>query len=91
MQKEQARQERTKKVAEYIVAHKATVRETAKAFGISKSTVHEDIVTRLEYLPERFEGGRDLYQEVRKILDKNASERAIRGGMATRKMYKNKK
>ena len=29
-------------VAKYIVEHGATVRQTAKEFGISKSTVHKD-------------------------------------------------
>ncbi|MCH5272769.1 MAG: sporulation transcriptional regulator SpoIIID [Lachnospiraceae bacterium] len=33
-------EERAVEIAKYIVDHKATVRETAKAFGISKSTVH---------------------------------------------------
>lgn len=33
-------EERTVKLAEYIIENKATVRMTAKKFGISKSTVH---------------------------------------------------
>ena len=33
-------EERAVKMAEYIVENRATVRQTAKAFGISKSTVH---------------------------------------------------
>ena len=36
-------EERVVEIARYIVEHKATVRETAKAFGISKSTVHADV------------------------------------------------
>ena len=33
-------EERVVEIARYIVEYKATVRETAKAYGISKSTVH---------------------------------------------------
>lgn len=36
-------EERAISIAEYIIDHDATVRQTAKAFGISKSTVHTDV------------------------------------------------
>ncbi|MBP3618102.1 MAG: sporulation transcriptional regulator SpoIIID [Lachnospiraceae bacterium] len=36
-------EERVVEIARYIVEHKATVRETTKAFGISKSTVHAEV------------------------------------------------
>lgn len=35
-------EERTISLAQYIVENKATVRNAAKHFGISKSTVHTD-------------------------------------------------
>ena len=38
------------KEAEYIIKERATVRSTAKVFGVSKSTVHHDLTTRLEFL-----------------------------------------
>ena len=31
----------------YIIENNATVRQTAKQFGISKSTVHKDMTERL--------------------------------------------
>lgn len=68
--------------ARYIVANKATVRQAAKAMGISKSTVHSDMGERLKKLDK------DLYFEVRHILEHNLSVRHLRGGMATRKKYK---
>jgi len=77
-------EERVMAVAGYITEHKATVRETARAFGISKSTVHKDITQRL---PGIHPG---LAQETRRILDVNKSERHIRGGMATREKYLHK-
>ena len=40
-------EERAIGIANYIIDHNATVRQTAKAFGISKSTVHKDVTERL--------------------------------------------
>ncbi len=77
-------EERVVEVADYIVEHKATVRETAKVFKISKSTVHKDITERLP----RVNAG--LAEAVRNVLDVNKSERHIRGGLATREKYRHR-
>ena len=69
---------------EYIVKHNATVRKTAKVFGIGKSTVHKDLSQRLPKY------NRTLYAQVRQILDQNKAQRHIRGGLATREKYKKK-
>ena len=39
-------EERAIDIAGYIIENNATVRQTAKAFGISKSTVHADVTIR---------------------------------------------
>ena len=67
--------------ARYIVKNKATVRQAAKVFGISKSTVHKDVTERLEVINP------GLAEEIRKVLDVNKAERHLRGGMATREKY----
>ena len=69
-------------LAVYMIETGATVRAAAKHFGISKSTVHKDLQLRLPKCNPL------LYAQVRKVLDLNKMERHIRGGMATRKMYK---
>ena len=69
-------------LGEYIIDTGATVRATAKVFKISKSTVHKDVTERLFYI------NRELYRQVEAVLQKNKSERHIRGGLATRKKYK---
>lgn len=74
-------EERTINIAQYIIENKATVRDGAKHFGISKSTVHKDITNRLEEI------NRSLAEEVRAVLDENKSERHIRGGLATKRKY----
>lgn len=74
-------EERVLNVAEYIVEHGATVRDAAKKFGISKSTVHKDATERLQALDV------SLAAQVRKVLDVNKEERHIRGGMATKEKY----
>ena len=74
--------ERTIELASYIIKHKCTVREAAKAFCISKSTVHKDITERLA------EVNPTLAKEVHRILDINKAERHIRGGMATKEKYR---
>ncbi len=72
---------RAEEVARYIVRSNSTVRETAKRFGISKSTVHKDVTERLLKINPSLAG------EARKVLEINKSERHIRGGMATKEKY----
>lgn len=74
-------EERAMEIAYYIIENNATVRQTAKAFGISKSTVHKDVAERLAQINPA------LAAEARKVLDLNKSERHIRGGLATREKY----
>lgn len=74
-------EERAIQIANYIIENNATVRQTAKEFGISKSTVHKDVTDRLTQLNP------SLAAEARKVLDVNKSERHIRGGLATREKY----
>lgn len=66
----------------YIIEKKATVRAAAKQFGISKSTVHKDVSERLKNEDP------ELYAHVKDILEINKQERHIRGGLATRKKYR---
>lgn len=73
---------RAKDLAVYIIDTRATIRQTAKHFGLSKSTVHKDLTERLPLV------SRPLAEAVRKILNCNKAERHIRGGLATRKKYK---
>ncbi len=74
-------EERAVEIANYIIEHNATVRQTAKQFGISKSTVHKDVTERLLSINPT------LASQTRIVLDVNKSERHIRGGMATREKY----
>ena len=69
-------------LGKYIVDNNATVRACAKEFGISKSTVHKDVTQNLITLQPA------LYYSVKGVLDKNKSERHIRGGLATKLKYK---
>jgi putative DeoR family transcriptional regulator (stage III sporulation protein D) len=72
---------RVLEVSRYISRTKATVRETARVFGVSKSTVHKDVTERLPKL------NRELAQRVKKVLETNKAERHLRGGEATRRKY----
>ncbi|MCI5880722.1 MAG: sporulation transcriptional regulator SpoIIID [Clostridium sp.] len=74
-------EERAMGIAMYIIENNATVRQTAKAFGVSKSTVHKDVTDRLMQINPT------LAKEARCVLDVNKSERHIRGGMATKEKY----
>lgn len=78
---ENSADERAVLLGRYIVSHGATVRSTAKAHAVSKSTVHSDVTKRLR----KIDG--ELYESVRKILDINKQERHIRGGMATKEKW----
>lgn len=72
-------------IGTYIIDSNATVRQTAKKFGVSKSTVHKDVSERLIYINPT------LASEVRKVLDVNKAERHIRGGLATKEKYLHQK
>lgn len=74
-------EERAVDIANYIISNNATVRQTAKQFSISKSTVHKDVTERLVNINPA------LAKQARKVLDVNKSERHIRGGMATKEKY----
>ncbi len=78
-------EERAVEVANYIIKSNATVRQTAKQFGISKSTVHKDITDRVEHINPQ------LARKVRTVLEVNKAQRHIRGGMATKNKYLNMK
>jgi len=67
--------------AQYIIDNKITVRDAAKIFCISKSTVHKDVTERLEEIDG------ELCNRVKEVLQINLDERHIRGGLATRKKY----
>lgn len=74
-------EERAVDIANYIIDYNATVRQTAKQFGISKSTVHKDVTERLAQINPA------LAARARLVLDLNKSERHIRGGLATKEKY----
>lgn len=73
--------DRVIKEAEYVIESRSTVRAAAAHFSISKSTVHKDVTERLRNIDT------ELFEKVREVLDKNLSERHIRGGMATKNKY----
>lgn len=63
-------EERAVEIAGYIIETKATVRQTAKQFGISKSTVHKDCTDRLQQINP------SLARAVRNVLDVNKHQQA---------------
>ena len=69
-------------LGEYIIENDATVRAAAQKFSISKSTVHKDVTERLKA------DNPALWRQVKVVLERNKSERHIRGGLATRRKYK---
>lgn len=68
-------------LANYILENQTTIRATAKAFGIPKSTVHHDLSVKLKYI------NYSLYLEVKKLLDENFSIKHLHGGESTRLKY----
>lgn len=75
-------EERTLEIAKYILSEKATVRQAAGVFGVSKSTVHKDVTERLPKINPL------IASMVKEILERNKAERHIRGGEATKLKYK---
>lgn len=77
--------QRAMNIATYIIENNATVRQAAKQFGVSKSTVHKDAGERIGYINP------GLAKDVRKVLEQNKCERHIRGGLATKEKYMHQK
>lgn len=73
--------ERAKTIGQFVAETGCTVRQAARYFGVSKSTVHKDITARL------MQYDRELYEKVVKVLNRNREERHIRGGLATKLKY----
>ena len=74
-------EKRARELAVYLIERRTTIRDAAKQFSVSKSTVHKDLSERLERID------RTLYAQVKEILEQNKAERHIRGGDATRRKY----
>ena len=72
---------RCESIAIYMLENACTVRDAAKAFGISKSTVHKDVSCNLKSV------NRALFAQIRALLETNKAERHFRGGLATRLKY----
>lgn len=68
-------------IAEYMMEHHATVRQAAKAFGISKSSVHKDMGERLPQIDKH------LGLQVAALMQYNKAVRHLRGGAATKARY----
>ena len=73
--------QRVLEISNYILETEATVRQVARNFGVSKSTVHKDVTERLPQI------NRHLARQIKKILEKNKAERHRRGGEAPRRKY----
>ena len=72
---------RVNDIADYIIDTKKTIRDTAKVFKVSKSTVHKDINERLYII------NIDKYNSVKKIMCEHIEMRHIKGGESTRKLF----
>ena len=77
--------QRAAEIGRYISETGCTVRKAADIFGVSKSTVHKDITSRLKDIDLV------LYEQVECVMQKNKAERHIRGGLATKRKYELRK
>ena len=75
-------EQRTKEVAQHILTTHETIRQTAKQFGVSKSTIENDITIRLAQINS------DIALRVSNIVAENKAERHIRGGESTKQKYR---
>ena len=78
---DESTQRRCVSVAQYMLENRATVRQAASVFGLSKSSVHKDMCKRLPKIDAR------LAKQVAALLEYNKAVRHLRGGEATRRRY----
>ena len=76
---------RVDSIASYIIATNDTIRNAAKKFNVSKSTVHKDLQERL------FEVDITKYQTVKKIMLEHIKTRHLKGGESTRQLFLRKR
>ena len=76
---------RVLEVTNYILETKETIRETAKKFNISKSTVHKDLQERLSKIDK------NKYKKIIKIFQEHIETRHLKGGESTRQLFLRKK
>lgn len=69
--------------ANYMLESEKTIREIAKKFKVSKSTVHKDLHERLKEIDKI------KFRQVDKILKYHIDIRHIRGGESTKLRYLN--
>ena len=72
-------------IANHIIDTKETIRETAKKFNISKSTVHKDLQERLYQIDI------NKYNTIKQIMNEHIETRHIKGGESTRQLFERKK
>ena len=73
--------ERIKEEASQILLTKMTIREIAKLYGISKSTVHKDLNDRLIQIDPL------KHEQIKQIFKEHIEVRHIRGGESTKRKY----
>ena len=76
---------RVLEVSNYIINTKNTIRETAKVFNVSKSTIHKDISTRLKSIDY------NKYMLIEDIIKNHIETRHILGGQSTKLKYEKMK
>lgn len=76
---------RVNNIADYIIDTKDTIRNTAKKFNVSKSTVHKDMKERL------YEININKFNIVKKIMEEHIETRHIKGGESTRQLFLRKR
>jgi len=72
-------------IANHIIDTKDTIRETAKKFNVSKSTVHKDLQERLIQIDK------NKYKDIKKIMEEHIETRHLKGGESTRQVFLRKK
>lgn len=73
--------ERVKQEALYIIKTKKTLRDAAKQFNVSKSTIHKDISERLNKISP------ELLNQIKLIFNEHIMTRHIKGGERTKEKY----
>lgn len=76
-------EKRVKAEAEFMITSESTLRDVAKYFGVSTSTVHRDLTKRIKSINPTMAKGTKI------ILEYNKSIRHLRGGFSNKNKWKN--
>lgn len=74
--------DRAVEIALYMIENKSTIRQAADHFNLSRTTIYNNVTKRI------YNVNKEIAEAVNDVIENNKNARYERGGLATKKKYK---